>query len=202
MIVLLCSGGAFGFLILTCYSEKYKKYHFTAKALTSIGFVGIALLSAVRRENSGYFFHIAPALFLSFFGDLFLACKSNNEKTNQLFFLLGLASFLSGHIAFVAGLNSILKFSLITAVVPLLGILLAISTFQLKQMEVGAMKLPVIAYSYFVTMLLVKCGEIIVNSGLNRFTGALLAGSYLFLFLILYYCLSISIKRNLKYLAS
>lgn len=172
---------AFCFLIITCYRHTFDKYHVTAKSLTSLGFLAIAFFGNACKEDYTYFYHLIPALFLCFLGDFFLALKTKNNRTQNKYFLLGLASFLMGHIAFTIAFNSILKFSFATIAVPLFGVVLAIGMFQLKEMEVGEMKAPVIVYSYFVSMLFVKCGEILFAMGLNSFTGVLFAGSLLFM---------------------
>lgn len=69
-------------------------------------------------------------------------------------FLLGLVSFLFGHIFFVFMLNQWISLSWVMMIFPFLCLILILALFKIPEVEVGSLRLPVLGYTFFVSLLL------------------------------------------------
>lgn len=147
----------FVFLIGTCYLSSLRKYHITAKVLCSAVFVGAACLGNMQSPNNALFWRLLPAFLFCFFGDFFLAWRE--KKDSETLFLLGLASFLTGHCIFLWAFEILASSNWKSVLLPLAGVMLVLLLLRLKYMKIGKMKVPVIIYAYFVTALFIKCAQ-------------------------------------------
>jgi len=95
--ILICVKLTLVCLVGTLYAEKTKNTTLkrVCKPLASIGFIGAAYFSGALESQWGV--AIFVGLCLSFWGDVFLMWRE------QLFFRLGLFSFLLGHVAYAVG---------------------------------------------------------------------------------------------------
>lgn len=116
------------------------------KMAASTGFLATALAAGAVR--TGYGRSILVALMLCWWGDYFLTGKSETH------FLLGLASFLLGHLAFavaflIHGANA--RCSLLPGAAAAIA---AVAVYLWIEAQLGPMKLPVCAYIAIISVML------------------------------------------------
>lgn len=178
-----------------------KKSHHAAYLLFAVAAVADLLLSQIHPEGryvtkpllmpllmAGYFLEIRPlnifsrtilsALFFSWLGDVFLMF----EQAMPVFFIVGLASFLTAHLLYIAYFSRI-KASTVSFLRKRPVMLLAVVAYVLELMFVlwphlGGMKVPVLIYGIVIgTMLcfaLWQYGKIPSGAAWLFITGALL----------------------------
>ncbi|MEG1741525.1 MAG: lysoplasmalogenase family protein [Acetivibrio sp.] len=179
IIYTTCYMAAFIFLIMTCYQSFFGKFHVIAKVICSAGFIGAAVLGKMQSSNDALFWRLLPGFIFCFLGDFFLAKKERKESKQD--FLLGLGSFLAGHILFLRGLSFLQPWSAETVLVPFVGVIVAFFLMKRKNMEAGEFKIPIMVYSYFVTALFVKCAQIALKGPGSLFFILLFLGGLFFL---------------------
>lgn len=169
---------AFVCLILTNYRETWKKFHVQAKTATSIGFIAIATVSGIVSRNMEFFKPMMIAFTFCLAGDVLLALM--NHKNNMKYFILGLLSFLVGHIIFGVALNVLAPFSIKELIIPICFVAVAFFLLKIQYMEVGKMKVYVLVYSFFVAFLFSK-GISVLLLGLTTSNIVIFLGATLFL---------------------
>lgn len=169
----------FIFLILTCYRENLKKNHLLSKCLCSLGFLLVAYLGKIQSSNNSLFWKMIPAFVFCFLGDYFLAKKENEKKESN--FILGLVAFLIGHCTFLVAFQYVQPMNVYTFILPLVGVIIVCGLMQLKYMEVGKLKVPVVVYTYFVTALFIKCLQVTIHGDGTLFYILVFLGGLLFL---------------------
>lgn len=169
---------AFCFLISTCYVKKFKKYHFIAKLINSIGFLSIATFAYLKTGQNSYYFSMLPGFILCLLGDMFLAFEDDKGEKN--FFVYGLSSFLVGHIVFVWAFakRAPLRFS--DFIIPIVCVVITVLLTKMKYMNVGKMKTCVLIYSFFISMLLSKGISLVLVNGATTSNVIILIGTLLF----------------------
>ncbi len=119
-----------------------------AKPIASVGFIAAALSAGAL--DSGYGQAVLAALVLSWFGDVFLIPK------DPPWFLLGLVSFLLGHVGYcvaflVVGIDVT---TALVALVPMLGAAIVVARWLLPSVP-DRLYRPVIAYVVVITAMAV-----------------------------------------------
>lgn len=149
------------------------------KALASTGFLGVAVTAGAL--ESPYGVSVLTALFLSWWGDVFLLGRSRRM------FLWGLVSFLLGHVAFgaafvIRGVNPVA--GLATAAAALLPAL-AVWRWLGPHLEAG-MRMPVRAYITVISAMV----------ALSVGTSALLGNAWITVGAVLFYLSDLAVARD------
>lgn len=165
-------------LIFVSYKENLSSYRLGIKSLTSLGFIAIGLVSGMQSQNLGLFLHLLPAFVFCFIGDALLAVT--DDSGSKKFFLFGLFAFLTGHILFTTGFDSLAPFKWQELILPMLALPLALFLTKLEHMETGKMRNYVLIYSFFVTLLFSK-GLSVYFATQNIFGTMVLCGSISFI---------------------
>lgn len=177
VILAVCYALLFVFLIICRYIEKMKRYYLLAKLLASAGFIAAALYALFEKGDLIFFYTLLPALMLYLIGDLLMAAEK--RKDGKKYFIAGGAVFAFAHIALYAGLSSIVKPSIFELVIPF-GCAVAIySMSKLKEMHVGRLILPLVAYAFIVSLPVSKGVISILLSGENSLNILLTGGGAL-----------------------
>lgn len=174
-----CYVAAFVLLILSCYVERFHKYHLFFKCLNSMLFLLIAVYGMTRVTDDIIFWRLFPAFCFCFLGDFFLARKLEAKAEKN--FVYGLASFLAAHCLFLIAFSFLEPSTFFVFLLPVLGVFLTMILMNLKKMVVGKFKKPVLVYSYFVTALFVKCGQLYLLENDRLFNKLVFLGGTLFL---------------------
>jgi uncharacterized membrane protein YhhN len=149
------------------YFEKTanQKGKLPAKTVLSCLFILTALLQV--HANPGYYYLLLIGLIFCLGGDVFLAMPQ--EKA----FLLGLVSFLLGHVFYVVCFFYLADIGQWTWVGCLVGLLVSGVVFIWLRPHLGSMLMPVIAYIVVITVMVVGAWTVLGDSGLN-YSGRLL----------------------------
>lgn len=149
-----------------------------AKMAASTGFVGLAIAAGALQTPYGW--AILAALFFSWWGDLFLISK------NETLFLLGLAAFFLGHVAFVTAF-------VVHGVNPLwAGVVLAVLIIPATIVAwwlnpgLGEMRIPVYAYIVVITCMVACAAGAVGKQGV----WFMLLGAFVF------YCSDLFVARD------
>lgn len=164
-------------LIVTSYKKPFKKYYTLIKFLTSFLFIVIATYGMFISKNTDFYFNMLPPLLMCLLGDVLLGL-SNDKKSKNLF-LSGLFSFLTAHILFILGFNSINSLSLCDFILPLLIVLITFKLCNIKKMNVQNMRYYILIYSFFVSLLFFKSVNLVFVTTSMK-TLLLCVGSFLF----------------------
>lgn len=165
------------FYISTEYRWDKKRYFFT-KMIASFLFISIAVTAfLVLKKPADYAVWIIAALVLGMIGDLLLVYVDNSKC-----FLLGLVSFLIGQIVYGVTFLRYVGFSWIDPVLYVVLIAAALFTYTRVNLELGKMKIPVLAYLLIIMFMFVMAVSSLYKSGFNAATTALISsGAVLFL---------------------
>lgn len=125
-----------------------------SKPIASTAFIAVAVLNGAWETAYGQ--AVVVALVFSWFGDIFLLSK------DRKMFLGGLVAFLIGHVGFGVAflLNGVIWLWVTVAIVPLLGIFMAIRRWLLPQVE-QKMKTPVMAYMVVITAMVALAAGVV-----------------------------------------
>lgn len=155
------------------YAE-YRKIFFlkaVSKTIAAFSFVVFGYLNSQDSLYSGWVF---TGLLFSFWGDVFLIPK------NSFSFLLGLVSFLLGHVFYAVAFWNLAVFTeqaIIFAIVPIaLGSLF----FFWARDKLGKFTIPVLLYLFAIHFMLISAIGMHANSNLDSRTGFALVGALLF----------------------
>ena len=120
-----------------------------------------------------YYYLLLAGLCFCFVGDVLLALPQKKM------FLLGLVSFLIGHVFYIIAFFYAARISVWTLVGTLIILIISVSVFLWLRPHLGSMKLPVLAYIIVITIMLSGACSVLGDSGLIRsgrimvFAGAL-----------------------------
>ena len=159
------------------YFEKAGKQNeiLPAKTILSCLFIFTALVQV--QPIPGYYFILLCGLIFCLAGDVFLALPQDSA------FLMGLVSFLLGHVFYVIGFFYVAEPSQWTWIGCLVGITVSGSVFLWLRPHLGAMLIPVMAYIIVITVMVIGAWTVLGDAGLSYagrllvFTGAV--GFYL-----------------------
>ena len=130
------------------------------KTILSCLFILAAVIQP--RPLPGYFYIMLPGLIFCLGGDVFLALP--REKM----FLLGLVSFLLGHVCYVAGFFYVADLNPFTWVGVAAGLTVSGLVFFWLRPHLGTMLGPVIAYIVIITVMVIGSFTVFGDAGLNR----------------------------------
>jgi uncharacterized membrane protein YhhN len=144
------------------------------KPLLSGLFVVVAL--SVPHANQTYYGFILAGLLFCMAGDVFLIFLRSRKC-----FLLGLVSFLTGHILYGIAFFSMGSPKTLTAIIAVICLAVSTTVFIRIRTYLKAMLVPVIAYMVVITLMVIGAASLAANEHLN-WTGRALAcwGAVLF----------------------
>lgn len=151
------------------YKRKNVKMARTWKTLASIGFVLLGIL-AYSKQPSNYGAFILIGLILGGIGDFFLANQYCDVQRKDVYFILGLASFMFGHVAYSYAFYPSHGIGFIQMSCFCLG--LAFVTYLLLQkmkLDFGKMKLPVIFYCAIIYFMEFQALQYLVQSSISAY---------------------------------
>lgn len=163
-----------------------RKYYVPVKTGASIAFICMAVFCGVTGDNLDMMVRMMPAFVMCLCGDVFLGFHYLIK--NKKLFLGGVATFMLGHIFFVAAFARIQRLSWIDFISPICAIGITIAVTYAKKMFLGKLRPYVYTYSFFVAMLFSKSMHIMIKAPTAQ-TVCLAIGAGLFLisdFLILF----------------
>lgn len=168
----------FTYLIITLQCDKYKNKYVLSKTLNSLGFILVSIICGIIGNNINLLKVFLPGFVFCFIGDFVLGLYNNTKE--QKYFLVGLFSFLLGHIAFILAYTKIQDFMIIDIVFPIIAIVITYLLSNLKNMHCNKMTPLVCVYSFFVSLLFSKSIHILLIFKTTQFI-FLAVGSSLFL---------------------
>ena len=115
----------------------------------------------------GYYYLLLLGLIFCLGGDIFLALPQDRA------FLMGLVSFLLGHVLYVICFFYVADISHWTWIGCLVGLLVSVPVFLWLRPHLGSMLRPVIAYIVVITIMVIGAWTVLGDANLN-FTGRLL----------------------------
>ncbi|MGL6201114.1 MAG: lysoplasmalogenase family protein [Lachnospiraceae bacterium] len=180
LLILLCAYVvAFYFVIITLYKAQLHKYHTFVKFLNSLGFILVVIYAGLTNNNM-LWLQMMPGFVLCLAGDVLLGYAEikNHAKT----FMIGLVSFLTAHIVFIICLLLIHPIKWYDFVFPFIMVFIGWYLTTLKGMDMEGMRIPVVIYAFFVSMLFSKSVSIVIADGISTRNIQLCLGSFLFLF--------------------
>lgn len=140
----------FALLMVTSYNQKYRRYYVPAKALTSLVFV----LAAFFNMKGQFSWTWMAAFIFCFLGDVFLGLDEKKNVTAN--FILGLSSFVLGHLFFIMTIDQIVKFHFKDLIVPIGMMIFTFFLTKHPKFHVKDHKIPILIYSVIVSLLCVK----------------------------------------------
>ena len=144
----------FAGLIAVVIHAEWKKHYIWVKALGSLAFVLVLFLCAHFSGEVHQFWLLLPAFFCCFVGDILMAAYNRFRK--RVHFMMGLGTFLVGHLCFARWLCSIQQFFMSDLIIPVLSVLFAWYLVSLKSVHTGRLKPFIILYAFFVALVLTK----------------------------------------------
>jgi len=164
LILILAAILLIGLLIF----EKMEKTGGVLQTKTPLSLLFVLTALVQPHPSPEYFQFIILGLILCLAGDVFLALPG--EKT----FLLGLISFLFGHVAYVLGFVSLTGLDPFRALESLIVLALSLWVYLRLRPYLGPMKGPVAVYVFVITAMLSAALGLLSTPGLNL-TGAITA---------------------------
>jgi uncharacterized membrane protein YhhN len=161
MLNVLIIGLAVILLVGLLYFEKNgnQKGKLPTKTILSCLFIFTALVQA--HLIPVYFYILLFGLIFCLGGDVFLALPQ------ERMFLLGLVSFLLGHVLYVVGFFYVADVSQWTWVGCLVGLLVSGLVFWWLRPHLGSMLIPVIAYIIVITVMVIGAWTVLGDTKLN-----------------------------------
>ena len=165
------------FYISTEYRWTKNKYVFT-KMTASLLFIAIGVSAFICSGTpANYGAWVIAALVFGMIGDILLV-----HFDKFLFFVLGLVSFLIGQIVYGITFLRFVGFMWIDVVLYVVLVAAAIFAYTRVKMDLGKMKIPVLAYLLIIMFMFVMALSSIYKGGFNTLTTALIStGAVLFL---------------------
>ena len=154
------------------YFEKtgIQKGKLPTKTLLSCLFIFTALVQS--HPIPGYYYLLLLGLIFCLGGDVFLALPQDRM------FLMGLVSFLLGHVFYVIGFFYLVDVGRWTWIGCLAGLLVSGGVFLWLRPHLGSMLIPVIAYIIVISVMVIGAWTVLGDTGLSHagrllvFTGA------------------------------
>ncbi len=165
------------FYISTEYRWVKNKYVFT-KMTASLLFIAIGVSAFISTGTpASYGAWVIAALVFGMIGDILLVYVDKS-----LFFILGLVSFLVGQIIYGVTFLRFVGFLWIDVVLYVVLVAAAIFAYTRVKLDLGKMKIPVLAYLLIIMFMFVMALSSIYKGGFNTITTALIStGAVLFL---------------------
>lgn len=156
MFVLMLIGYSLVFALIAAVAThaEWKKHYIWVKALNSFAFVVVFFVSAYLSMEIHQFWLMMPAFFCCFVGDIFMAAYNRFRK--RVHFMMGLGTFLAGHLCFARWLCTIQSLAGTDLILPVLAVLFAWYLVSLKSVHTGRIKPFIILYAFFVALVLTK----------------------------------------------
>jgi uncharacterized membrane protein YhhN len=146
-------------LLLFFEKREHKRRKLVTKTILSCLFVFSAIVQP--RPIPGYFCLLLIGLFFCLGGDVFLALPQ------ERMFLLGLVSFLLGHVFYVFSFFYVADVSSFTWIGGIIGLLLSGVVFFWLRPHLGSMLIPVITYMIVITVMVVGAWTVLGDESLN-----------------------------------
>jgi uncharacterized membrane protein YhhN len=156
--------------LLYCEKTGKQNVKLPTKTILSCLFIFIALVQA--HPISAYYYILLCGLIFCLAGDVFLALPQDRA------FLMGLVSFLLGHVFYVIGFFYVADLSRWTWIGCLVGITVSGSVFLWLRPHLGSMLIPVMAYIIVITVMVIGAWTVLGDDGMSYagrllvFTGA------------------------------
>jgi uncharacterized membrane protein YhhN len=158
LIIIICAIVLLGGLL--CFEKKENhRGVLPVKTILSLLFIVAALVQPNLIQSYAIFVIIGLIFCLG--GDVFLALPQ------ERMFLLGLVSFLIGHVFYVVAFIGVAGWSQLAWIGPLLTIVISIAVFIWLQPHLGSMKIPVICYIIVISLMLCLAWSILGVSHLS-----------------------------------
>jgi uncharacterized membrane protein YhhN len=162
---------------------------------TKTALSSLFILAAMIQPHpiSRYYQFVLLALAFCLGGDVFLALPQKKM------FLIGLISFLCGHIFYIIALFSVAQLSKLTLVGSLTGLVISGGVYSWLRPHLGSMKTPVLIYVIVITVMLSGACTVLGDSTLVR-TGRIMvfAGALSFYFSDLFVARDRFLKREFQ----
>lgn len=139
------------------YAEKTGKRQlvYIFKPLTSLMFILTALSGGIAGT---YSLRLFIGLVLCMIGDIALIPKS------RTWFLVGLVSFLLGHVAYIFAFNSLVFFTSLNLLVAVLIVLISAGVLAWLWPHLGSMRVPVVAYVIVISLMVWSAWAVFFNA--------------------------------------
>ncbi|MFO7557718.1 MAG: lysoplasmalogenase [Desulfobacterales bacterium] len=153
-----------------------KKESTPGKLLTKTPLSLLFILAAILQNHtaSDYYHFLLAGLILCMGGDVLLIFSQKKA------FLIGLVSFLLGHVCYVFGFFHLSQVSTLVWLIAALASAFSVFVFIWLKPHLGSMMVPVILYIAVITAMVIAAGSVLLDTSLPRnarlvvFTGALL----------------------------
>jgi len=146
-IGIMAAGGLLVLGLLFAEKKDNLKGKLMTKPLASLGFILLAVVQP--HPVPGYYFWLLAGLVFCLGGDVFLALPQ------KPMFLVGLISFLLGHVLYVGGFLSLVAISAWLQVSTLVVVFVSIAVFVWLKPHLGSMLGPVIVYIIVISLMLI-----------------------------------------------
>jgi uncharacterized membrane protein YhhN len=157
--VIVVSAAVLLAILLFFEKRESQKKKLLTKTILSCLFVFAALVQP--HPIPGYFYLLLIGLFFCLGGDVFLALPQ------ERMFLLGLVSFLLGHVFYVFSFFYAADLGPLTWIGAVVGLLVSGAVFFWLRSHLGSMLIPVIAYMIVITMMVVGACAVLGDENLN-----------------------------------
>ena len=146
-------------VLLFFEKRENQKRKLVTKTVLSCLFVFTAIVQP--HSIPGYFYFLLIGLLFCLGGDVFLALPQ--EKA----FLLGLVSFLLGHVFYIFSFFYVAELSAWTWIGAIVGVVFSGAVFFWLRPHLGSMLIPVIAYMIVITIMVVGSWSVLGEENLN-----------------------------------
>lgn len=132
---------------------------YVLKPISTLLVIAVALLSSVEPvQNLTYTVGVIIGLLLSFGGDMALMFQEHRKA-----FIIGLALFLLGHIAYTVVFTLLGEFSTWDLLSAGMLVAVGVSFYLLIRSNLGAMQVPVIAYIVVISVMVNRAGSTLAS---------------------------------------
>ena len=132
---------------------------YVLKPISTLLVIAVALLSSVEPvQNLTYTVGVIIGLLLSFGGDIALMFQEHRKA-----FIIGLALFLLGHIAYTVIFTLLGEFSTWDLLSAGMLVAVGVSFYLLIRSNLGAMQVPVIAYIVVISVMVNRAGSTLAS---------------------------------------
>jgi uncharacterized membrane protein YhhN len=153
-----------------------KKESISGKLLTKTPLSLLFILAAVLQNHPapGYYHFLLVGLILCLGGDVLLIFPQKKA------FLVGLVSFLLGHVCYVFGFFQLSQISSLVWLIGVAASAFSVLVFIWLKPHLGSMVMPVLCYMIVITSMVIAAGSVLLDTSLPRdarfivFAGALL----------------------------
>ena len=155
---IMVAGGVLLIGLLMAEKKESLPGKFMTKPLASIGFIVLAAIQP--HPTPTYYYWLLAGLIFCLGGDVFLALPQ------KPMFLVGLISFLLGHVLYVCGFLSLVSISAWVQVSTLVVICISTGVFIWLKPHLGSMLGPVIVYILVISLMLIGALAVFNSDGI------------------------------------